>query len=811
MGGGTSQPVPRPLLGFAAAFAGGALLADRWGPLPAPLLATLAALLLVAAVWWRARQPAAASLALLAAFAVTGALRLLAVAHPPDPTHLAHLPPDWTPRRCRLAGRIAAPPEEPIPETPGTGVPDRLVLRLEAERLACGPEAVPATGGVRLALYEARGEYRTGDRVEGTFLLRRPRGTINPGGFDYHRFRQVQGVALEGWAREAQAELAVEPVPGAWLPRAIAALRRRMLLRLQEAVGGEEGALLRAIVLGDRSGLSETTVTAFRDSGTYHILAISGLNVSLLAGAFLLLLRGVRVPRRASAAAAVLLVVFYAALAGGSPSVIRAAVMTAAVLIALMLERQADLFNSLGLAALLLLAVNPLSLFDAGFQLTFAATTAIALVADRLTLAHLPRPARWLLLSLAVSAAATLGTLPILAVHFQRVSLSGVLANLAIVPLSGVLTALGMLEALVLALHPAGLPGLADLLRLVAASQVGAALLFAALPLATLQVYPPTLLMIGTYYGLALSLAVRSLTRWRLPLAGLLAVALLGQVGWKVWPSRASALTVTFLDVGEGDSILVEAPGGVFILVDGGGVYDDRFDVGDRIVVPYILSRWRSRLDLVVLTHPQPDHLNGLQAVLRRLTVAEVWESGIPSLAPAYRFLVETLRARGVPLRAVAAGATRRLGAETDLTVLHPPAGLFAPRRGSRASRVNNNSVVLLLRHGDQRLLLTGDIEAEAETHLVANGPLHPVTALKVPHHGSRTSSTAAFLDAIRPSVAVIQVGFANRFGHPHPDVLARLQGVGARVFRTDRHGAVRLLLNGGSLAVVPTVDLAPE
>ncbi len=215
VGGGTSQPVPRPLLGLAAAFAAGALLADRPGALPAPLLAALGALLLAAAVWWHARQPVAARLALLAAFAATGALRLLAVAAPPDPTHLAHLPADWTPHRCRLAGRLAAPPEEPIPEAPGTGAPDRLVLRLEAERLACGLEAGPATGGVRLTLYEARGVYRIGDRVEGTFLLRRPRGTINPGGFDYRRFRQVQGVALEGWAREAQAELAIEPVPGA--------------------------------------------------------------------------------------------------------------------------------------------------------------------------------------------------------------------------------------------------------------------------------------------------------------------------------------------------------------------------------------------------------------------------------------------------------------------------------------------------------------------------------------------------------------------------------------------------------------------
>ena len=191
--------------------------------------------------------------------------------------------------------------------------------------------------------------------------------------------------------------------------------------------------------------------------------------------------------------------------------------------------------------------------------------------------------------------------------------------------------------------------------------------------------------------------------------------------------------------------------------------------------------------------------------------MAEVWESGIPSSAPAYRFLVETLRARGVPLRAVAVGASRRLGTDTELTVLHPPPGLFTPRRGSRASRVNNNSVVLLLRHGEQRLLLTGDIEAEAEAHLLANGPMHPVTALKVPHHGSRTSSTASFVDALKPSVAVIQVGFGNRFGHPHPEVLARLQEVGARVFRTDRHGAVRLLLDGNSLTVVPTVDLAPE
>ncbi|MBI2081880.1 MAG: DNA internalization-related competence protein ComEC/Rec2, partial [candidate division NC10 bacterium] len=620
-------------------------------------LAALVVLLIAAAFWWRARQPRAALLALLAAFALTGALRHAAVAHPPDPAHLTYLPPDWTPRRCHLTGRIAAAPEEPIPEAPGAEFADRLILRLEAERLACGPVASRAAGGVRVSLYEARGEYRAGDRLEGTFLLRRPRGTLNPGGFDYRRFRQTQGIALEGWAREAQADLRIEPLPSARVERGVAALRRRMLLRLQEAVGGEEGALLRAIVLGDRSGLSDATVTAFRDSGTYHILAISGLNVSLLAGAFLLLLRVLRVPPRASAAAAVLLVVFYAALAGGSASVVRAAVMTAAVLLALMLERQTDLFNSLGLAALLLLAVSPLSLFDAGFQLTFAATAAIAAVAERPPLARLPRPARWLVLSLTVSAAATLGTLPILARHFQRVSLSGVLANLLIVPLSGVLTALGMLEALVLSLHPAGLPGLAALLRLVAATEIGTARLFAALPMATLQVYPPTLAMIGTYYGLVVALVARGLGRWRPALAGLLAIALVGQIAWKLWPSPASALTVTFLDVGEGDSILVETPGRGLVLVDGGGVYDDRFDVGDRIVVPYVLSRWRSRLDLVVLTHPQPDHLNGLQAVLRRLPVTEVWESGIPSAAPAYRFLVETLRARGVPLRAVAAGA----------------------------------------------------------------------------------------------------------------------------------------------------------
>ncbi|MBI4390729.1 MAG: ComEC/Rec2 family competence protein, partial [candidate division NC10 bacterium] len=264
-------------------------------------------LLLVAAFWWRARQPGAALLALLAAFALAGALRHVVVAHPPDPAHLTYLPPDWTPRRCHLTGRIAAAPEEPIPEAAGTEAADRLVLRLEAERLACGPVASRAAGGVRVSLYEARGAYRAGDRLEGTFLLRRPRGALNPGGFDYRRFRQTQGIALEGWAREAQADLRIEPLPGAPLQRGVAALRRRMLLRLQEAVGGEEGALLRAIVLGDRSGLSDATVTAFRDSGTYHILAISGLNVSLLAGAFLLLLRVLRAPPRASAAAAVLL------------------------------------------------------------------------------------------------------------------------------------------------------------------------------------------------------------------------------------------------------------------------------------------------------------------------------------------------------------------------------------------------------------------------------------------------------------------------------------------------------------------------
>ncbi len=227
------------------------------------------------------------------------------------------------------------------------------------------------------------------------------------------------------------------------------------------------------------------------------------------------------------------------------------------------------------------------------------------------------------------------------------------------------------------------------------------------------------------------------------------------------------------------------------MLVDGGGSLDDQFDIGERVVAPYLWHRWVRRLDVVVLSHPQPDHLGGLRAVLDNFPVREVWDSGYPSTSSRYQSFRSFVQEKGIPLRRITRGERITLGAGVLVTVLHPPRSFLVPRKGRASAIVNNNSLVLRIDHQQVRLLLAGDIEREGEASLLDAGVILEADLLKVPHHGSRGSSSASFLQRVRPRWAVIQAGDRNPFGHPHPETLGRYAAQGVQVFRTDRDGAV--------------------
>ncbi|MFQ5532366.1 MAG: DNA internalization-related competence protein ComEC/Rec2 [Candidatus Methylomirabilales bacterium] len=773
------------------------LLAYGTGVVTGPLLSFvpyygLSALFFVLAVTglalWAKRQALATTL-LLFGFFLVGSLRCLQAVYPGGNLHVSRMPDALLTRMVELEGAIVSSPEKFAPGT-GWRQEGRVRFLTEVQAITVDGVRYRTTGGVRLSIIGPLREYQYGHRIQGQFRLRRPRGYWNPGAFNYRRYAMTRGFYLEGWGRDGGQIRIVDREGGGRILRGISDIREMMLKRMDDAFPGKEGGMIRAVVLGDRSGISPELREIFVNSGTYHILVISGLHLGFLAGFLYFFSRSIYLPPAAGSMLTVLGVVFYTLLAGGSPPIVRAALMTVLYLFALIVGRERDLWNTVALAAFLLLLWNPLYLFDAGFQLTFTATVAILVALRRWDLSQIPRLPRWAVASLVASTAATLATLPLLALHFNRASLIGAVANLLIVPLGGCLTALGMIYSLLLFLVPGGIGLLEAGASSVARGMTEVASVFASFPLASFRIYTPTPLMVLTIYAL-FGLAVFPGVRRRRLALGVTAILLMGQVGWKILPTARRGIEATFLDVGQGDAIFLELPGGRTMLVDGGGTLGDRFDIGERVVAPYLWHRWVRRLDLVVLSHPQPDHLHGLQAVLENFSVGEIWESGYPSDSSTYGWLQAFARERGIPLRRISRGERIPLGPGVVVSVLHPPRPFLGTGRRHTSTVVNNNSLVLHIDHPKSRLLLTGDIEREGEASLLDSGVVLQTDLLKVPHHGSRGSSSVSFLRHVRPRWAVVQAGYQNRFGHPHAETLSRYVAQGVQVFRTDRDGAV--------------------
>jgi competence protein ComEC len=835
-------PASRPLVPLAAAFALGIASQHALALRPVAWLLAVACLLFLGVVaWWVGARHLVPPILILA-FACLGGQAMAADLFARPAHHLSQVPEAYLASPVLVEAWVVGPPDPRPAETRDTGDPERTRFVVEVTRLRLGETFVAASGRARLTVLGEPPSVGYGDEVRGAFRLRRPRRFDNPGAFDYPAYLATQGIFLEGWTRDP-----VEVVPaaqGSAVLGAIFQMRRLLLQRLGAAMPAPEAGLLKAMVLGDRSGLSREMNQAFLDSGTYHILAISGLNVSLLAGTLFGLLRLLRVSPRIAAVAAALLVTLYAGLAGGGASVVRAAVMANAYLLAVVLDRRGDLLNSLALSALALLWWNPRFLLDVGFQLTYLATLGIILILARgeTRLAPLPWWLRWPLASAVITVAATAMTLPVLASAFNRVALVGILANLPIVPLSGLITALGTAASALLLVTPTGFPWLHQVNGWLVDLLFATARWFAAWPVSTVRIYTPTAGMLVTYYAMGAAwllgttpasangppLARRVHTalpwvkdsfgepglvqtgvagahhrRWARWLAVACGLLLVGQVLLRLHlPEGTPRVRMTLLDVGQGEAIFLELPGRRRMLVDAGGVPGDRFDIGARVVTPFLLHAWIGHLDVLALTHAQADHIGGAPSILRSFSVGEVWSGDVPVQSVTFLWIQEYLRHRRIPHRIVSAGFPVVQWHEAAIEVLHPrsrPAR--APLRGvGRPSRPNDASLVLKVSLGDRAALLTGDIERGGEAALLrARQPIR-AQVLKVPHHGSRTSSALPFLDAVKPEVALVSVGYRNRFHHPHPEVVARYRALGARLLRTDLNGAISVELTPGGI-----------
>src|SRR5499427_3895599 len=406
-----------------------------------------------------------------------------------------------------------------------------------------------------------------------------------------------------------------------------------------QALGGDDhrrasapdvGGAPRRAPLGEKVGLPPESSEAFRRAGVYHILAVSGFNVALLASSVFFVLSTLGVPRWATAVVAGAALVGFALVVGGQASVLRATVMGLLLLGALLLDRESQLMNALALAVLVLLAWRPGDLGEPGFQLSFAATAGIIYLAPPLTAWLIgKRWPGWLATSTAVSLGAQAAVTPVMLVHFNQLSLIGIVANLAVVPMAAVATTLGMLALLIAAASVSAADVFFQALWLLLLALRAAVWAAARMPAAMVHLPAPSWPAISAWcVALALVPYLGSARRWIRPAA---AVSLALAMGLSVWPwvkPGDGRLRVTFLDVGQGDAILVEVPEGPRLLVDGGPAGNQRLDVGERVLAPFLWNRPTQRLDVVALTHPDSDHSGGLRAVLTRFGVREFWENG---------------------------------------------------------------------------------------------------------------------------------------------------------------------------------------
>lgn len=635
-----------------------------------------------------------------------------------------------------------------------------------------------------------------GDRIRFTARLKRPTRYKNPGSFDYRAHLARRAVLLTGFIEEAGAVEVLSRGDG--FLRSVDRVRESLRNRMSAAAPGAGGALLRALVLGDAGGITEDVYEDFRATGTSHLIAVSGQHIAVVGAAvfavlFWLFKRSERLllwmsARRLALSVSLIPVALYTLLAGSPPSAVRAAILAGLVALAAALNQRPDGLSALSAAAILIGVLDPAAPFSSSFQLSFLAVLGILMFrrtwrAPTWVLKHLVNPF-WMTMG------ATLMTAPLVAYRFHDVSLSGFLVNLAAIPAAGLLLIAGGASVGIAAL----IPGVFLPLKAVAwAADRFLNVLHAAATWSrgsglVLSFYP-------TEWEMVLGFAVVALAAWAFhrprqalkpALLGLVLIAAFS-LEW-----RRSEVEVVFLDVGQGDAALVLLPGGESLLVDAGGflIPDPKarkgFDVGRDVVVPYLKRRGLERIDAVLLSHPHPDHFGGLQAVFDAFPVGEFWWSGQRFPDASFDALLEAVRRRGSIQRVLRSPQSFAwAGATVDV---------IYPGRIDRFRSINDNSLVVRLNFGSEGVLFAGDIEDLGEGALADRVPIR-ATVLKIPHHASRTSSSVAFIDSVRPEIAVASLGEDNLFGFPHEGVLEKYERRGVKVYRTDRDGAVTVKL----------------
>jgi len=702
-------------------------------------------------------------------------------------------------------------------------------------------------GNIQVSIYGKGKELAVGNRIRFTCKIRPVRSFHNPGGFDYTQYMMWHNIWGNTYA--SSNDLTLLDPNSMCFNTALNNIRNNILTLINQASTGDAQAVLSALIIGDRRGLSPPLQEAFNRVGVSHVLSISGLHVGVVAtAAFVffkwilsffrpLLLRAWT--KKAAAICAVFPVIFYGVMAGMEPATQRSVIMILVFLMTFLIQREHDLFNTIAIAALAILIIDPPALFSISFQLSFAAVLSISwgmmyfqqMFSQGIAGKH--TALKYAATLFCMTACAILGVAPLVMHYFNTFPLSGFLANLVVVPLMGsAVVIIGLFSVMVIFPFSghAALWGL-KICDWILKPVIDFIYYLSDAPFAAIKTITPSILEIICFYLLAGGIALyQNKTAGKDPgnaennsaiadppsnlprrwtgviIAAALIVLFIDIMYWvnqRLWHDD---LRVTVLDVGQGNSAVLEFPDGKCMVIDGGGFGDNAvFDVGERVLAPFL---WRNKIrtvDTVILTHPDADHLNGLLYILKYFHVKQVISTHQASDSDSYEKFLELIRKNAIDHAGFAQIQRSFAINGATMEILHPDADFMKYHSSSTPKDVNDNSIVCKAGFGGFSILFPGDIMEAAERDTTTKNPESlAATILVAPHHGSKTSSSESFLDAVNPEMIIISSGKEDKF--PSESVLERYENREIPVFRTDSNGAVRVVMDEKTMSVEPTL-----
>lgn len=786
----------RPLVWLGGCFAGGIFLQSIF-PLSFTVLAALSMLFLCVSVLILKRQGEAVFFLLLLTVSCGGSWLCLA-----EKEHVTNLG-GVAGGKVTLQGTIVS---QPLMQS-GKLVCDVKVDRIQTKSRAW--QRVPSEK-VRVYVFQEENveEHLAGQKTEdlnyGDVLIAsgklvQPKGKRNPGDFDYRQYLKYRGIYHLFYIYPNEKVAVKSSGQGNPVMGMAYDVRKFFSEITREHLFQRQSGLLLGMLFGEQGGVFEEDLEVFRDTGIAHALSVSGFHVGLVLLLVLGFCRIIRAGRRGTLFAAIAALCAYCLLSAFTVTVVRATIMGILGLLAYNLDREKNIFIALAASALIILIWNPYFLFDPGFQLSFTAVWAIAYLEPWLR-ELLPDCLYQQGALLTVPLAAQLGTMPIIAYHFNILSLLAIAANILLLPLMSGIVIIGLCAFVlspvsVLAagalLHTTGV--LIDLL-------IYSGRWIAALPGTVRYVATPPLLLQGVYFAVLIAAKEswerksvfypgeafpRSSHVFPKVILGFAAAAVFFYASLQ-WTGD-DVLRLFFLDVGQGDAILVQSPSGRTALVDGGGMPEymgQGYDPGKDTVLPFLHRRGINKLDLLINTHPDEDHLDGLEDVLQEMPVSRIITPPARQWQDKYAGFLETAREKGVPHSELTGGARIRLDEEVLINVM-------GPEKAGEFESSNDSSLVLEVCHGKNKFLLLGDLESQGIASLMKSVSDLDCFLLKIPHHGSGGSFDKNLYQKTDPEIVVISVGENNPFGHPSKEVVAYWEEAEVPVYRTDLNGGI--------------------